>query len=72
MKKYFIGSAIFVCLLLFGWLYINTTQIAECQMQMREYTEKIDSLERRVDMLEYHIEHDEKQIIVNINTKNQK
>lgn len=72
MNKYFIGSAIFVCLLLFGWLYVNTTQIADCQMTIREYTEKVDSLACRVDMLEYHIEHQEKQIIVNVNTKNQK
>lgn len=72
MNKYFIGGAIVLVLLVLSWLYLNTCQLADCQMTIREYTEKVDSLACRVDMLEYYIEHQEKQIIVNVNTKNQK
>ena len=72
MNKYFIGGAIVLVLLVLSWLYLNTCQLTDSQMTIREYTEKVDSLACRVDMLEYYIEHQEKQIIVNVNTKNQK
>lgn len=70
MDKYLKLFLVVIFIILFGWLYVNTMLVNNASITANEYNRKIDSLENRIEKLEYFIENVPNQIVVNVNTKN--
>lgn len=70
MDKYLKLFLVVIFIILFGWLYVNTMLVNNASITANEYNRKIDSLENRIEKLEYFIENIPNQIVVNVNTKN--
>ena len=71
IDKLIIYFALFIVGLIFVWNYSNTCTANNNRIAIEEYTKKVDSLEVRVQKLEYLIEN-QPDIIINVNeiTKN--
>ena len=67
-KFYFITFCIVVAII-FGWLYINTLNINNYIQDANIYQERIDSLENKVNQLEYYILNQPKQINITVKNK---
>lgn len=72
MDKYLKWFYLIIAFALFVWLYANTIFVNDAKSIANEYNQRVDSLENRIAQLEYFIENEPKQIIVNVNTKNSK
>lgn len=72
MDKYLRWFYLIIAFALFVWLYTNTIFVNDAKSIANEYNQRVDSLETRIAQLEYLIENEPKQIIVNVNTKNSK
>ena len=72
MDKYLKWFYLIIAFALFVWLYVNTIFVNDAKSIANEYNQRVDSLETRIAQLEYLIENEPKQIIVNVNTKNSK
>ena len=72
MDKYLKWFYLIIAFALFIWLYANTIFVNDANSIANEYNKRVDSLENRIAQLEYLIENEPKQIIVNVNTKNSK
>lgn len=72
MDKYLKWLYLIIAFALFVWLYTNTIFVNDAKSIANEYNKRVDSLETRIAQLEYFIENEPKQIIVNVNTKNSK
>ena len=72
MDKYLKWFYLIIAFALFVWLYANTRFVNDAKSIANEYNKRVDSLETRIAQLEYLIENEPKQIIVNVNTKNSK
>lgn len=72
MDKYLKWFYLIIAFALFVWLYTNTIFVNDAKSIANEYNRRVDSLENRIAQLEYLIENEPKQIIVNVNTKNSK
>ena len=72
MDKYLKWFYLIIAFALFVWLYTNTIFVNDAKSIANEYNQRVDSLETRIAQLEYLIENEPKQIIVNVNTKNSK
>ena len=72
MDKYLKWFYLIIAFALFVWLYTNTIFVNDAKSIANEYNQRVDSLENRIAQLEYFIENEPKQIIVNVNTKNSK
>lgn len=68
MDKYLKWFLVIISFALFVWLYVNTMFVNDAKNIANEYNQRVDSLENRIAQLEYFIENEPKQIVVNVNT----
>jgi len=68
MDKYLKWFLVIISFVLFAWLYVNTMMSNDAINIAKEYNQRVDSLENRIAQLEYFIENEPKQIVVNVNT----
>ena len=69
MDKFYFTSICIVVAIVFGWLYINTLNINNYIQDANIYQERIDSLENKVNQLEYFILNQPKQINITVKNK---
>ena len=69
MDKFYLTSICIFVAIVFIWLYINTMNINNYIQDANIYQERIDSLENKVNQLEYFILNQPKQINITVKNK---